>query len=60
MTRARNTLAKHRRRKKVLKEAKGYFGSKRKLFKTAKEQVMRSQVYAYQGRKKRKRDFRNL
>ena len=59
MNRASNTPVTRRRRKKVLKQAKGYFGSKHKLFKTAKEQVMRSLSYAYEGRKQRKRDFRS-
>ena len=49
-----------KRRKKVLKLAKGYFGAKSKLFKTAKEAVMKSGQYAYIGRKQRKRDFRRL
>jgi large subunit ribosomal protein L20 len=54
MTRARNTPVTKRRRKKILKQAKGYFGSKRKLFKTAKEQVSKSLIYAYRDRKKNK------
>jgi large subunit ribosomal protein L20 len=54
MTRARSTPVTRRRRKKILKQAKGYFGSKHKLFKTAKEQVNRSLVYAYRDRKKNK------
>ena len=48
------------RRKKVLKLAKGYFGAKSKLFKTAKEAVMKSGNYAYIGRRLKKRDFRRL
>jgi large subunit ribosomal protein L20 len=60
MTRATNTPATRRRRKKILKQAKGYFGSKRKLFKTAKEQLMNAQVDAFAGRKQRKREFRRL
>jgi len=48
------------RRKKVLKMAKGYFGSKHRLFKTAKEQVMHSLRYAYIDRRRVKRDFRKL
>lgn len=48
------------RRKKALKQAKGYFGSKHRLYKTAKEQVMHSGAYAYRDRKVRKRDFRKL
>lgn len=50
----------HKRRKKILKAAKGYFGSKHLLFKTAKEQVMKSKEYAYVSRKDRKSDFRKL
>ncbi len=49
-----------KRRKKTLKLAKGYFGSKHRLFKTAKQAVMKSGNYAYIGRKQRKRDFRRL
>ena len=48
------------RRKKVLKLAKGYFGSKHLLLRTANEQVMRSQRYAFAGRKQTKRDMRKL
>ena len=49
-----------KRRNKVLKLAKGYYGSKHALFKTAKQAVMKSGNYAYIGRKQRKRDFRRL
>ena len=52
-------VAKNRRRK-VLKQAKGYFGSKHRLFKTAQEQVMHSGKYAYRDRKQNKRNFRKL
>ena len=48
------------RRKKILKEAKGYFGSKHRLYKTAKEQLLKSGVYAYRDRKTKKREFRKL
>ncbi len=48
------------RRKKTLKEAKGYFGSKHRLYKTAKEQLLHSGVYAYRDRRQKKRDFRKL
>lgn len=48
------------RRAKVLKEAKGYFGSKHRLYKSAKEQVMHSGKYAYRDRRQKKRDFRKL
>ena len=50
----------HLRRKKVLKLAKGYFGSKHRIYKTAHEQVMRSLRYAYIDRRNIKRDFRRL
>ncbi len=52
--------ARHKRRKKVLKLAKGYFGSKSTLYKTANEQVMRSLQYAYRDRRQKKRNFRKL
>ena len=48
------------RRKKALKQAKGYFGSKHRLYKTAKEQLMHSGQYAFRDRKQKKRDFRKL
>ena len=50
----------HLRRKKILKQAKGYFGSKHLLFKTAKEQVMHSLRYAFISRRQLKRDYRKL
>ncbi len=60
MARAKGAMMTRKRRKKVLKLAKGYFGGKRKLFKTAKQAVMKSGNYAYVGRKLKKRDFRSL
>ena len=60
MARVKGAMMTRKRRNKVLKLAKGYFGSKSKLFKTAKEAVMKSGNYAYIGRKQRKRDFRRL
>src|SRR5574344_179010 len=60
MTRVKNSVATRARRKKVLKKAEGYFGSKHRLYKTAHEQVMHSERYAYRDRKQRKRDFRKL
>ncbi len=60
MPRVKNTPVTRRRRKKVLKLAKGYFGSKRTLYRTANEQVMRSLQYSYRDRKQRKRQFRKL
>ena len=58
--RVKGSTPKRNRRKKVLKLAKGYFGSKHLLFRTANEQVMRSQRYAFAGRKQTKRDMRKL
>ncbi|MCF6092996.1 50S ribosomal protein L20 [Microaerobacter geothermalis] len=60
MPRVKGGPATRRRRKKILKLAKGYFGSKHRLFKTAKAQVMKSLLYAYRDRRQRKRDFRKL
>ncbi len=60
MTRVKNSVATRARRKKVLKKAEGYFGSKHRLFKTAHEQVMHSERYAYRDRKQTKRNFRKL
>ena len=60
MARIKGALATRKRRKKILKLAKGYYGAKSKLFKTAKEAVMKSGQYAYIGRRQRKRDFRRL
>lgn len=60
MARVKNGAVTKARRKKVLKEAKGYFGSKHRLYKTAKEQVMHSHVYAYRDRRQNKRNFRKL
>ncbi len=60
MARVKGAVATRKRRKRVLKLAKGYRGAKSKLFRTAKQAVMKSLVYAYKGRKLRKRDFRRL
>ena len=60
MARVKGALATRKRRKKILKLAKGYYGAKSKLFKTAKEAVMKSGQYAYIGRRQKKRDFRRL
>ena len=60
MARIKGAVMTRKRRKKVLKLAKGYFGAKSKLFKTAKEAVMKSGNYAYIGRRLKKRDFRKL
>ena len=60
MARIKGALMTRKRRNKVLKLAKGYYGSKSKLFKTAKQAVMKSGNYAYIGRKQKKREFRQL
>ena len=60
MTIVKNGVTTKARHKKVLKAAKGYFGSKHRLYKTAKEQLMHSGQYAYRDRKQKKRDFRKL
>src|SRR4051794_32293454 len=60
MARATNAVARKRRKKKVLKEAKGYFGRKHSSYRLANEQVMRSGAYAYRDRRNKKRDFRRL
>ena len=60
MARATNSPASRKRRKKVLKYAKGYFGNKSKLFRYAKEAVQHAWQYAYAARRKKKGDFRGL
>lgn len=60
MARVKGGTVTRRRRKRVLKLAKGYWGRKSKLFRTAKQQVMKSLQYAYRDRRNRKRDFRRL
>ena len=60
MPRATNAVARKRRRKKVLEQAKGYYGRKHSSYRLANEQVMRSDAYAYRDRRTRKRDFRRL
>lgn len=60
MARASSGVARHRRQRKTLKAAKGYFGGRSKLYRTAKEAVQRAGRYAFHGRKRRKRDFRAL
>jgi large subunit ribosomal protein L20 len=60
MSRATNAVARRRRRKKVLAQAKGYWGRKHSSYRFAKEQVQRSGRYAYRDRRRRKRDFRRL
>ncbi len=60
MARVKGGMMSHKRRKKILKLAKGYYGGKSKLFRVAKEAVMKSGQYAYIGRKQKKRNFRRL
>jgi len=60
MARVKRALNSHKKRRKVLKLAKGYFGAKSRQYRAASEQVARSLRYAYIGRKMRKRDFRRL
>lgn len=60
MTRVKGGSVSKTRRRKVLKQAKGYFGSKHRLYKTAQEQVFHSGAYAYRDRRQKKREFRKL
>ena len=60
MARVKGALSTRKRRKKILKVAKGYWGAKSKHFKMAKQAVLKSGNYAYIGRKQKKRDFRSL
>jgi large subunit ribosomal protein L20 len=60
MSRATNAVARRRRRKKVLDQAKGYWGRKHSSYRLANEQLMRSGAYAFRDRRNRKRDFRRL
>jgi large subunit ribosomal protein L20 len=60
MVRTKYTPARKRKKKRILKAAKGYYGAKSRLYRTAKEAVTRSLVYAYRDRKRKKRDFRKL
>jgi large subunit ribosomal protein L20 len=60
MPRTSSSVAKRNRRKKILKAAKGYYGGKHRLYKTAKEQVEKSLQYAYRDRRQQKRNIRKL
>ncbi|MEW6446733.1 MAG: 50S ribosomal protein L20 [Bacillota bacterium] len=60
MPRVKSSVVQRRRHKKILKLARGYWGAKSKLFRVAKQQVMKSLMYAYRDRRARKRDFRRL
>lgn len=58
--RIKRSVNAHKKRVKILKSAKGYYGAKSKLYRVAREAVMKAQMYAYIGRKAKKRDFRSL
>ena len=60
MSRATNAVARRKRRKKTLRQARGYYGRKHSSYRFANEQLMRSGAYAYRDRRTRKRDFRRL
>ncbi|NIM19956.1 MAG: 50S ribosomal protein L20 [Candidatus Latescibacteria bacterium] len=60
MPRTKHSVASRQRRKKYIKAAKGYYGGRSKLYRTAKESFERSLTYAYRDRRQRKRDFRKL
>jgi large subunit ribosomal protein L20 len=60
VSRATNAVARRKRRKRTLERAKGYYGRKHSSYRFAKEQLMRSDAYAYRDRRARKRDFRRL
>jgi large subunit ribosomal protein L20 len=60
MARIKGAIMTRKRRKKILKLAKGYWGGKSRLFRTANQAVMKSLAYAFVGRKNKKRDFRSL
>lgn len=60
MPRARNNVAAHRRHKRFLKAARGNYGGRSRLYRTARETVQKSMAYAYRDRRNRKRDFRRL
>lgn len=60
MARVKRGVTTHRRHKKILRQAKGYYGNRSKIYRVANQAVMRSQMYAYAHRKLRKRDFRKL
>lgn len=60
MPRVKNAVARNKRKKKILEEARGYFGARSKLYRPAKNAVERSWSYAYRDRRRKKRDFRRL
>lgn len=58
--RTRYSKARHKKKKRIFRKAKGFWGARHRLWRTVKQSVRRSQQHAYQGRKLRKRDFRRL
>ena len=60
MARIKRAVNGHKKRRKVFKAAKGYYGARHRQYRTAKQAVMKSNWYAYRGRKQKKRDFRSL
>ncbi len=60
MPRSVNSVAKRRRRKKILKQAKGYYGRRKNVYTVAKNAVEKAMLYAYRDRKQKKRNFRSL
>ena len=60
MPRVKNSVASRRKRKKILKQAKGYWGGRSRLLKTSKESVEQAMLYSYRDRRVRKREFRKL
>ena len=60
MPRANSSVPRHRRHRKIIKQAKGYFGARSRTFKSAKDAVIKAGLYAYRDRRQRKRQFRRL
>ena len=60
MPRANSSVPRHRRHRKIIKQAKGYYGARSRTFKSAKDAVIRAGLYAYRDRRQRKRQFRRL
>ncbi len=60
MPRANSSLPRHRRHRKIIKQAKGYYGARSRTFKSAKDAVVKAGLYAYRDRRQRKRMFRKL
>ena len=60
MPRANSSVPRHRRHRKIVKQAKGYYGARSRTFKSAKDAVLKAGLYAYRDRRQRKRQFRRL